>query len=445
MSGNSTLDFLMCYEHINREVENLTLLKYELTKRGYTCDIIPYRGPGFCKYSLTKAKVVLTPWLRYNENVFHYLQLAQKPYKIVNLQWEQVYSKKGLESKLTATVDEAKKAVFLCWGKNSQNRFINSGINKDNVKIVGAVHQDFGRAIFREYYMTKEELSAKYKIKSNKKWILYVSSFSMANYPPDALKILIERFGNYISDLHVLNKETQTITLDWIEKLLQVCDCEFIYRPHPSEFVCTRLQELKSKYNNFHVISELSVKQWALVSEQVNLWISTSNAEITSLGKVYHVIRPLKLPDGFDMESYENCDFITDLHSFIRINTLETQNDEIVKKQREQLSRFYDYSEDKPAYVRIADFLEEVISNDRFSAVYSFTLMEKLKFSIKENKIRLISFITELAMKTKYWPYIKYIPFKTHIRDNMIRAIKQHILQDEMVNGLLRYMESHEH
>ena len=31
------IDFLIFYEHVNREIENDTLLKYELEKRGYSC------------------------------------------------------------------------------------------------------------------------------------------------------------------------------------------------------------------------------------------------------------------------------------------------------------------------------------------------------------------------------------------------------------------------
>lgn len=46
-----------------------------------------------------KAKVVVTPWLRYDINVCRYLSFAKKPYKLVNLQWEQAYSERSLESR----------------------------------------------------------------------------------------------------------------------------------------------------------------------------------------------------------------------------------------------------------------------------------------------------------------------------------------------------------
>ena len=62
------IDFLICYEHVNREVENDALIKYELERRGYTCEIIPFSGPGFARFCREKARVVVTPWLRYRVN-----------------------------------------------------------------------------------------------------------------------------------------------------------------------------------------------------------------------------------------------------------------------------------------------------------------------------------------------------------------------------------------
>ena len=78
------IDFLICYEHVNREVENDALIKYELdAPQADTCEIIPFSGPGFARFCREKARVVVTPWLRYDENVFHYLQMAGKPSKLV--------------------------------------------------------------------------------------------------------------------------------------------------------------------------------------------------------------------------------------------------------------------------------------------------------------------------------------------------------------------------
>ena len=65
---NNRYNFLICYEHISREVENITLLKYELEKRGYSCKIGRFDNP-YMYVDKIKADVVVTPWLRDDDNV----------------------------------------------------------------------------------------------------------------------------------------------------------------------------------------------------------------------------------------------------------------------------------------------------------------------------------------------------------------------------------------
>ena len=75
------MDFLICYEHVVREVENDTLIKYELEKRGYSCKIIHYNDVDYYLHAYKdKAKVVVTPWLRHDADVCEYLPFAKKPY-----------------------------------------------------------------------------------------------------------------------------------------------------------------------------------------------------------------------------------------------------------------------------------------------------------------------------------------------------------------------------
>ena len=148
------MDFYIFYEHINREIENDTLLKNELQKRGYSVKIVDFHGPGLYEASRKKnrAKVVATPWLRYDSNVYKYTQFAQNPYKLVNLQWEQVYNNDGIKSGLTDTRGEAEKAYHICWGENAQNRLHRNGIPKELLPITGAMQMDYGRPEMKEYY-----------------------------------------------------------------------------------------------------------------------------------------------------------------------------------------------------------------------------------------------------------------------------------------------------
>ena len=183
--------------------------------------------------------------------------------------------------------------------------------------------------------------------------------------------------------------------LDWIEEFLKQNDSEFIYRPHPSENNCERLEEIEKKYPNFHINRAYSVKQWAKISDRVNLWISTSNAEICSLGVDYSIIRPYPIPELFEMESLRNEEYVTTLEEFIDLNTnIPEPSRERVRARLDKLSYFYDYDESKPAFVRIADCLEAIYKSES-GQKFKFKLSEKIKSSITEKKTRHASRVME--------------------------------------------------
>ena len=439
------VDFLIFYEHINREIENDTLVKYELEKRGYSCEIIQFMGPGLYKYSKrkNKAKVVVTPWLRYNSNVYKYIQFAKKPYKLVNLQWEQVYNKRGIACGLVATHGEAKKAYHTCWGENSRARLEDMGVPKGNLKIVGAMQQDYGRPIFKNYYLPREEIAKQFNLSNEKPWILFVSSFAYATFPESALKAMAEKYGDAIFETARQHRESQALFLDWVEEYLKRCDNEFIYRPHPSERLAARLSELESKYPNFHVISDYSVKQWAKVSDRVNLWISTSNAEIVSLGIDYSIVRPLPVDEDREVESMRDEVFVTDMEEFIRLNTENLSNSEKnARIKLDKLSHFYDYDESKPAYVRMADYLEEVYKTTN-PLPFRFTLKEKIRFKIDHIKSRVASRIIEKQLNKKEG-YIESLPIKKSAKEHYIKGYKNYKIKKQTEERMMEYLKSHE-
>ena len=88
---NKSIDFIILYEHIAREMETAALLSAELKRRGYSVDIAEVG-------SLRKRKkygVVLLPYLYNTSNLFPVLHMARNDVrKIINLQYEQVYSQK---------------------------------------------------------------------------------------------------------------------------------------------------------------------------------------------------------------------------------------------------------------------------------------------------------------------------------------------------------------
>lgn len=436
-------DFLICYEHINREVENDSLIKYELEKRGYSCEIMHFNGPDFFRYALPgkRAAVVAAPWLRYDDDIYHFLLMAQKSKKIVNLQWEQVYTFAALESGMAAIAGQSKKASHICWGENQKVRLSESGIGGSRLPVTGAIQMDYGRPLFQDYYLDRDHLAQDFSLNRSKRWFLLISSFPYANYNDADLKKLEARFGTFVLDVAALHRRAQAAILEWVQQLLKIADCEFIYRPHPSENLTQQLKDMEAQYPNFHIISTHSVKQWAKVCDKVNLWISTSNAEIAAMGVDYLVLRPEPIPSDLEVESMGKETIITDCASFIRENLRETSaNDTAAKLQN--LSWFYSYDPETPAYIKVADYLEQVLKTDTRTD-YSFSWKQRVSYGYQELKQLVVSFLLKQQLTHPQTDYYRHLPLRDAVKDNL-RAQVENTRTAKAVEGkTLQYMKEH--
>lgn len=438
-------DFLIFYEHVSREVENDSLIKYELNRRGYTCEIMPFDGPQyFSRYLLNrKAKVLVVPWLRTDTNICHYLYLTKNPYKIANLQWEQVTNKASRDCGMDSFSENAVKAFHLCWGKYPQNIILQKGGEKKNLPIVGAIQQDYGRNIFKNYFLQKDEIAKTYSLDISKPWILYVSSFSLVNISQEYLEDLKKRYGDYILKDHVLNVETERLTLEWIERYLKENVCEFIYRPHPTEITSLNINRLMEKYRNFHVISDYSVKQWGKICDKVNIWISTSNAELTSMNIVYNIVRPIRIDYEQEMESMYNEEYITTYEEFCQANNVfDTDSDKKQNKARKQrLQTFYDYDEQRAAYLRVADALEDILLGQE-SAIFEISKEQRKKSS--RIFIRTMFFSLLIGLNNRIPSLFRVLPLKKTWKDIVIDKTKKYLLGKETEKRVLDYISKNE-
>lgn len=439
------MDFLICYEHIVREIENDTLLKHELEKRGYSCKIIHFNDMDCCLHmGKDKAKVVVTPWLRYDTNVARYLTLAKKPYKLVNLQWEQVYCANHLKQGLTSTSGQALRAYHMCWGNNSRDRLVAAGLPEENVAVVGAIQMDYGQPLFKDYYLPREAIAAEFGLDTNKRWNLLVSSFAYANYGESGIRRMEKELNLSMTDLVEIHKQSQKLTLDWVEELLKTSDCEFIYRPHPSEKVDQRLNAMAKQYPHFHVISDRSVKQWARVCDKVNLWISTSNAELLSMGVDFAILRPAPIPDDYEVESMRNETTITDCEAFIRFNTSDAgENTPLVAERLARLEHFYSFDPEYPAYKRTADYLEQVLKSQKGQR-YHFTAKQRLKETVAGMKRYLIAALTRKCYFAGNMDPVRCIPLKPEVKKNMELTIQKRKNKEKLESALLSYIKKNE-
>ncbi len=353
------LDYLILYEHPVREYECILLLEAELKRRGFTVEIRQLMDRKKLRYfTYKKPRVIVTSCMYNNESInSHVYNNVGRLDRVVNLHWEQILSREQEQSPFFNCLENARYAVQTCWGEATRQRLMSEGVPEKSLEITGAIQLDFLRPEFNGYYMEHSEICEKYEIDKNNRMILYISSFGYANMDDKEVEELSAMAGLDFRGFRDTNKCSMDTTLDWFcEALERYNDISIVYRPHPSEWKCERLSDMQKRYNNFHVISDHSVKQWVVVADRVYNWMSTALAEVYFAGKGCGILRPYPIESEYDPVIYEQADYITDLESFLKD---VTSTEDIYPFDEDFLKSFYSVTE-KPAYKRMCDLLERV-------------------------------------------------------------------------------------
>lgn len=349
-------------EVINRELDNAILLKCILQKRGYDVKIMSKTE----QISSKKTDLLLIPNCYNTENYeFYRYRFNCKSGRIVSMQYEQVLSKYSIDSEFYKPTGRANKVLQLCWGKNSYKRLLNYGVREDKLKIVGAIQLDTVRNEFSGLWKSKKQLASEYSIPEDKKWMLYISSFSCAqdNVIQDKLRNVfsedrVERFKQ-------VSAISQRDTLKWFDKFLETHDdIMIIYRPHPVELNSPLVKKIMKKYpEQFRCINDLGIKQWIKVCDIISTWFSTSVVESFMMKKNCLIIRPTEIPYIDECEIYYKCGMLKTYEEMVCAveNYRETIDDFSIPV--DDICLHYDI-QDIPTYVRIADIIESEMDNE---------------------------------------------------------------------------------
>ena len=356
------LDFLILYEHVVREYESLLLLKLELERRGYSVEIHQLLDRKKLKYITWKRPKVLVSSCMYDDEAInsHVYNNVGKCPKVVNLHWEQMLSDTQEEGDWFNFSGNAKRCVQTCWGELTQKRLLAHGIQEKNCPVTGAVMMDFLRPEFKGYFKTKEQLCQEFGLDPNKKLLLYISSFGYASMTEQEVKELSEMAGEDFTGFAHTNKVSMEQTLAWFDQYLTTHpDEQLVYRRHPSEWNCVELEQLATKHSNFHIIFADSVKQWITAADNIFIWMSTAIAEVYFAQKSCHILRPVPIEHQFDPVIYKNAEYVT---SYEQFEQAAQQENPVFPIEKEIIEGYFDKS-DRPAYLRMADLLEDVHKN----------------------------------------------------------------------------------
>lgn len=371
------VDVIIRYEHKVRELESIMLLKLEMERRGYTVAFIAnydYRSKE--KYN---PRLIISPAIYKDSQLCIDIARFGLKKKIVNLLWEQLM---GIEEEGSPTgahnvIGTGQKAVTFCWGENTRRRLVAAGMPLSNAKVVGQINTDLLREPFRKILATKEQLAERFKIDVGSRWFLFVSSFAYCELDIIQKEIIRRENGEkYLEEFTNISIESRNEILKWLEKaLVQYPKDVIIYRPHPDEMAKSEeLRSLSSKYDNFYVIADLSLKQWCNAADKVYNWYSTGMIDALVLNKPCRILRPFHIPRTYDYRIFYTASHIKTIQDFIddyeSLDTTEGVDMNLVHD--------YYYIPKRYVYLEICDLLEEMLNTDKYDIHY--TAEEKNRF-----------------------------------------------------------------
>ena len=353
---NNKVDFLFIYESKVREIESVCLIASELERRGYSVGI-ENTWPSYLYGQFVRpgCDVVFVPSVYSDRSLYILLEKIGSSAKVINLQWEQIYSRRDLTNpkspwKMTGDV---KRITHISWGDVNYKKLTETdNINSELVKKVGHVGMDFLRPELRTFYLTRDELCREYGIDNNTKLCLFISSFSFINLPENMIE-------PELRELFQVSGKSQKTILEWFVRLLEYRnDITIIYRPHPAEADNTELKRISDQNVRFKIIKDYSVKQWILVSDIIYNWYSTSLGEVYFAGKSCYFLRPFPIPAEYECLIMEGLSSLTTYDEFIR--SIDTEEIEFPVSV-ENITENYTYDSDCPTYLKIADIAEELL------------------------------------------------------------------------------------
>lgn len=391
------LDFLLIYEHKVRELENLCLMKYELDRRGYKTKIVYVDDAknASADTPIYHAKVLCTMACYDNATLRWHAKHFVKFDKVIDLQWENIVYVKD-EQRETAYKNYrgiGKDVVHVSWGKQNVRRLLDvAHLDPKKVKLTGHVGMDFLRAPLNRYYLSREEVFAKYDIPMDKKVLLFASPYYGDCLTEDYIKNMCDNFGEDWVDYYDFMCKSQKIVLEWFEKICQECkDAYVVYRPHPGH-PSEMAEKLANKYSNFRLISAESVKQWIIVCDKVYTGNSSVVVEAFFAKKMCQLLFPLQTTAGFELQLITDSDKIVTYDEFYKS---VVSDEEVFPTPDSSIENIYLIDWETPNYVKFANMAEEVLK-DHYYRLSKHQLRSYREYSVFEGLMRSLMGITPL-------------------------------------------------
>lgn len=345
-----------------REMPFMSILREVLMYKGYEVKLVPFRS--LCTWRLISFRpdIVLINGLRHENPYF--IKQVFIPKKLFKSKVACYYSEQVGYYNLSIAKSYYNKVIFdnvdyhIAWGPRFTNDLKEMGVPKEKLWYLGSLQYDIDKYLIKTPDNIKKELSDRYNIQFEKKWVLYADNI-IENYQP--------------ADLYKIRRRD---TFEMVERVATINpDCQIIFRHHPDtpesekEYARNRFADI----NNVSVISEGHIFDWTCSISALIMWVSTSSLQTMFMGKP---VFGFMTSDGKEPERYWYKDIFPTYNDAEKLatalyETLEGQhnivNAKIIENQKKYISDWY-FKKDGLSFERFC-WLMDIVKNNQFNSL----------------------------------------------------------------------------
>jgi surface carbohydrate biosynthesis protein len=304
-----TIDLLVFYEHVARELDALCAVKYLCeTRHGLRVEIAhqPYGVPEALQR--WQPRVVAVPFC-YSDSLRHYPFLLDWPQAtIFNLAWEQLFYEGNRSAKLPQGEFECRQVLHQAWGEFFVETLQRQGVPRASIFQNGQPAYMLYGEPYRRYFVSRAQLAERHGIDPAKRWVFFPENYNWAFYAGWKLDEWVATGipRERIEAMVAFCRESFAQVVAWCQAIAAQGTVEIIIRPRPatpaSEFTAAVERAIPGQAPALRIIKDETVREWILASDVVVSSYSTSLIEAAVAGKPNFMLEPVPVIEALRVD-----------------------------------------------------------------------------------------------------------------------------------------------
>lgn len=309
MSGK--LDVVYFFEHAARELDVACAVACLLREKGLRTEVVQWPH-GFHRVAhLPTPRLVVLPFC-YTERSFTQLLVEWRTSAFFNASWEQLFYRGNQEAKSPRGPFALRHVMHHAWSDFYAAWLRKQGVPAENIFVNGQPAYALYSPPYDAYFASRSDLSKRYALDSNKRWVFFPENYNWAFYAPETLQRFINagQSANQVDEMKKFCDSSLRQTLEWCAELVRTGEVELILRPRPATPLPEFRQFVESVLGSvpigMHLVQDGTVREWIRSSDVVISSHSTSLIEAAIAGKPQFMLAPNPMPASLRVDWHDH-------------------------------------------------------------------------------------------------------------------------------------------